>query len=53
MVEKSHSLTIVANLILLIGVLYILAPIYLTVTTASQSYEFMLANGLAWVPNRE
>jgi sn-glycerol 3-phosphate transport system permease protein len=50
MVEKSRSLTIVANLILLLGVLYILAPIYLTVTTASQSYEFMLANGLAWVP---
>lgn len=50
MVEKSHSITIVANLILLVGVLYILAPLYLTVTTASQSYEYMLANGLAWVP---
>lgn len=50
MVEKSHSITIVANLILLAGVLYILAPLYLTVTTASQSYECRLTNGLAWVP---
>lgn len=50
MVENARSLNIAANLILLVGMIYILAPLYLTITTASQSYQFMAANGLAWVP---
>ncbi|PDV90386.1 glycerol-3-phosphate ABC transporter permease [Rhizobium sp. H4] len=50
MIENARSLNIVASLILIAGILYILGPLYLTLSTASQSYEFMLRNGLAWYP---
>jgi sn-glycerol 3-phosphate transport system permease protein len=50
MIEHSRSLNIVASLILVVGIIYILGPLYLMVVTASQSYEFMLRNGLAWIP---
>jgi sn-glycerol 3-phosphate transport system permease protein len=50
MVENARSINIVANLILLVGMLYILGPLYLTVTTASQSYQSVLSDGLAWLP---
>jgi sn-glycerol 3-phosphate transport system permease protein len=30
--------------------LYILGPLFLTLMTASQSYEFMLRSGMAWFP---
>lgn len=50
MIEKSRSLDLVANIVLVIGIFYILTPLYLTVATASQSYEFVLRNGLAWYP---
>ncbi|CDZ28080.1 ABC transporter permease subunit [Neorhizobium galegae] len=50
MIENARSLNIAASLILLVGMLYILGPLYLTLATASQSYEFLLRNGLAWYP---
>lgn len=48
MVENARSINIAAGLILLIGIIYIVGPLYLTLTTASHSYEFMLHNGLVW-----
>lgn len=50
MVENARSINIVASLILVIGIAYIVGPLYLTLTTASHSYEFMLQNGLVWSP---
>ncbi|WP_106797529.1 ABC transporter permease subunit [Rhizobium sp. H4] len=50
MIENARSLNIAASLILVVGILYILGPLYLTLVTASQSYEYMLRNGLAWIP---
>jgi sn-glycerol 3-phosphate transport system permease protein len=45
MVENARSLNIAASLILVVGMIYILGPLYLTITTASQSYEFIVATG--------
>jgi sn-glycerol 3-phosphate transport system permease protein len=53
MVENARSINIAASILLLIGILYIVGPLYLTLSTASQSYEYMLRNGLAWVPGTE
>lgn len=50
MIENARSINIVASILLIIGIAYILGPLYLTLSTASQSYEFMLRNGLAWYP---
>ncbi|MGO6855751.1 ABC transporter permease subunit [Rhizobium leguminosarum] len=50
MIENARSLNIAAGLVLIVGIVYILGPLYLTLATASQSYEFMLRNGLAWYP---
>lgn len=50
MVENARFINIVASLILIIGIAYIVGPLYLTLTTASHSYEFMLQNGLVWSP---
>lgn len=50
MIENARSLNIAASLVLVVGIVYILGPLYLTLATASQSYEFMLRNGLAWYP---
>ena len=50
MVENARSLNFVAGTVLVLGMLYILGPLYLTLTTATQSYEFMLRNGLVWYP---
>ncbi|KKB12248.1 glycerol-3-phosphate ABC transporter permease [Devosia geojensis] len=50
MVENAHSLNIAASLVLLLGITYILGPLYLTFATASQSYEYLLRSGLAWIP---
>ncbi|MCH4545895.1 ABC transporter permease subunit [Rhizobium changzhiense] len=50
MIENARSLNIAASLVLIVGIIYILGPLYLTLATASQSYEFMLRNGLAWYP---
>jgi sn-glycerol 3-phosphate transport system permease protein len=48
MVENARFINIFASLILIIGIAYIVGPLYLTLTTASHSYEFMLQNGLVW-----
>lgn len=53
MVENARSINIVASIVLILGILYIVGPLYLTLATASQSYEYMLRNGLAWVPGGE
>ncbi|WP_105383018.1 ABC transporter permease subunit [Neorhizobium alkalisoli] len=53
MVENARSINIVASILLLIGVVYIVGPLYLTLSTASQSYEFMLRNGVAWYPGNQ
>ncbi len=50
MIENARSINIAASILLLIGMIYIVGPLYLTLSTASQSYEFMLRNGLAWYP---
>lgn len=50
MVENARSIDVAASLILFAAIAYIVAPLYLAVATASQSYEFMLQNGLAWSP---
>ncbi|KQU89535.1 glycerol-3-phosphate ABC transporter permease [Ensifer sp. Root31] len=48
MVENARSINIVATVILIVGIAYIVGPLFLTLTTASHSYEFMLQNGLVW-----
>ena len=53
MVENARSINIAASILLAIGILYIVGPLYLTLSTASQSYEYMLRNGLAWLPGTE
>lgn len=53
MVENARSINVVASILLAFGILYIVAPLYLTLSTASQSYEYILRNGLAWVPGGE
>lgn len=50
MVENARSLNFVASAVLFLGMVYILGPLYLTLTTATQSYESMLANGMVWYP---
>lgn len=50
MIENARSINIAASLILIVGIAYIIGPLYLTLSTASQSYEFLLQNGLAWYP---
>lgn len=53
MVENARSINIVASILLIIGIIYIVGPLYLTLSTASQSFEFMLRNGLAWYPGNQ
>jgi len=48
MIENARSINIAATLILIVGIAFIVVPLYLTLTTASHSYEFMLQNGLVW-----
>lgn len=50
MIENTRSIDFVASLILLLGLAYIVGPLYLVFATASHSYEFMLQNGLVWWP---
>ncbi len=50
MVENARSINIAAGAILLAGMVYILGPLYLTLVTASHSFEFILRNGLTWYP---
>lgn len=50
MIETSRSIDRTAALILALGILYILGPLYLALTTASQSYAQMLQDGISWLP---
>ena len=50
MIENARSLNFAASAILAVGIVFILGPLYLTLANASQSYEFLLRNGLAWYP---
>lgn len=50
MIENTRSLDRTATLILLLGMLFILLPLYLAVVTASQSYQQVLQHGLTWYP---
>lgn len=50
MIEKARSINIAATIILALGIVYILGPLYLAVTTASHSYTEMLQNGISWLP---
>lgn len=50
MVENARSLNIVAGIVLAIGLLYILGPLYISIVTATQSFDAMLSNGLSLVP---
>ncbi len=53
MIENARFINIVATLILIVGIAYIVGPLYLALTTASHSYEFMLRSGLVWSPGSE
>jgi sn-glycerol 3-phosphate transport system permease protein len=53
MIENGRSLNVVASLILLVGMIFILGPLYLSFAMATQSYEFVLRNGMAWYPGGE
>lgn len=48
MIENDRSLNIVATIILALGIIYILGPLYLALSTASHSYQQMLEGGLSW-----
>jgi sn-glycerol 3-phosphate transport system permease protein len=50
MIENARSINIVASIILAIGMIYIIGPLYLTLSTASQSQVFTLSSGLSWLP---
>lgn len=50
MIENARSINIAASVILAIGIVYILGPLYLALTTASHSYQETLQNGLTWLP---
>lgn len=53
MVENARSLNLVAGIVLAIGLLYILGPLYISVVTATQSFDDMLRNGISLVPGGE
>lgn len=50
MVEKSRSLNIVATIALASGMLYIVAPLILMLVTATQSNDYIIGNGLPYIP---
>ncbi|CAN7694747.1 carbohydrate ABC transporter permease [Mesorhizobium sp. LjRoot246] len=50
MVENARSLNIAATIILALGMLYIVGPLVLMLITATQSYEYVLSHGLAYLP---
>ena len=50
MIEHSRRIDTVASLILLMGMAYVLLPIYIVIMTATHSYESFLTNGLSFVP---
>ncbi|WMT92724.1 ABC transporter permease subunit [Pelagibacterium sp. H642] len=50
MIENARTINIAATIFLVLGMFYILGPLYFTLMTASQSYDYVLLNGVALVP---
>lgn len=50
MIETRTSFDRIAMAILWLGILFILAPLWIALMSASHSYEHILRNGLAWYP---
>lgn len=50
MVENTRTIDMSATVILIIGMLFILGPLYLMLVTASQSYQQVAQNGMSWYP---
>lgn len=53
MIENARSINLVAGLLLVLGIVYIAGPLYLTVATASHTLDFILREGFAWYPGTE
>ncbi|WP_234497552.1 carbohydrate ABC transporter permease [Vibrio maritimus] len=53
MIENSKSIDRVANAILVVGMLFVLLPIYIVIITATHSYETFLREGLQYLPGSE
>ena len=53
MIENSKSIDRVASIILFLGMVFVLLPIYLVITTATHSYETFLREGLQYLPGPE
>lgn len=50
MIETSKSFNRAANTLLLLGMLFILGPLWVAVMTASHTNEFVMQEGFAWYP---
>lgn len=53
MIENARSLDRTASVLLLLGMVYVLGPLYFVLATASQSYDFVVGNGIAWLPGNQ
>ncbi|MCQ1060888.1 ABC transporter permease subunit [Photobacterium sp. ZSDE20] len=53
MIENSKNIDRVASIILFMGMVFVLLPIYLVITTATHSYETFLQEGLQYFPGPE
>ncbi|CAI1057952.1 ABC transporter permease subunit [Serratia entomophila] len=50
MIENTRSIDIASNVVLILGVLFILTPLYFVMTTATHSFEYVLQNGMPLYP---
>ncbi|MBH2846242.1 ABC transporter permease subunit [Serratia marcescens] len=50
MIENTRSIDIASNLVLILGMLFILTPLYFVITTATHSFEYVLQNGTPLYP---
>ena len=50
MIEHSRKIDAFASLILIVGMAYVLLPIYIVMVTATHSYESFVTNGLSFIP---
>lgn len=50
MIENTRSIDIAANTVLIIGMLFIMTPLYFVITTATHSFEYVLQNGTPLYP---
>lgn len=53
MIENTHSFNRFASALLVLGIVYILGPLWVALMTASHSYQDILENGFAWYPGTE